>query len=103
MKHILLVILCLSTILDSMAQMKNNPLDSVLPVRGLAIAAPSREGLNDFVRFVEQELAMAHFNLLILRVDWNYDYQSHPELKNSNPLTNEHVKLITDVTHRTTN
>jgi hypothetical protein len=80
-----------------MAQTKNNPLDSVLPVRGLAIAAPSREGLNDFVRFVEQELAMAHFNLLIIRIDWNYDYQSHPELKNNNPLTNEHVKLITDV------
>jgi hypothetical protein len=47
-----------------------------------------------FLKFIEEELAPGHFNLLILRVDWNYDYQSHPELSDPNPLTLQDVKRI---------
>lgn len=64
------------------------------PVRGLAIAAPSVEGLDLFLKFIDQELAPAHFNLLILRVDWNYSYKCHPELRDPNPLTKSDVKKI---------
>lgn len=74
--------------------------DSILPVRGLAIAAPSAEGLDLFLQFIEEELAPAHFNLLILRVDWNYAYESHPELSDSNPLTRSDVKRIVSVNGR---
>ncbi|MCL1932308.1 MAG: family 20 glycosylhydrolase, partial [Candidatus Azobacteroides sp.] len=42
----------------------------------------------------EEELAPAHFNLLILRVDWNYAYETHPELRDDNPLTKSDVKKI---------
>lgn len=76
------------------AQTNVSNLDAKLPVRGLAIAAPSVEGVDLFLKFIEEELAPAHFNLLILRVDWNYDYQSHPELKDPNPLTRADVKKI---------
>jgi hypothetical protein len=79
------------------AQTKANKLDSVIPIRGLAIAAPSVERLPLFLKFIEEELAPAHFNLLILRVDWNYDYASHPELKDPNPLKREDVRKITDL------
>ncbi|MDR2146931.1 MAG: family 20 glycosylhydrolase [Tannerella sp.] len=72
-------------------------IDNMLPVRGLAIAAPSVEGVDLFCKFIEEELAPAHFNLLILRVDWNYAYESHPELRDSNPLTKADVKKIVDV------
>jgi N-acetyl-beta-hexosaminidase len=65
-----------------------------LPVRGLAIAAPSIEGNDLFIRFIEEELAPAHINLLILRIDWNYAYDSHPELQDSHPLTKSEVKKI---------
>lgn len=65
-----------------------------MPVRGLAIAAPSVQGLPLFLKFIEEELGPAHFNLLILRVDWNYDYQCHPELRDPNPLTKADVKKI---------
>ncbi|MDR0537383.1 MAG: family 20 glycosylhydrolase [Tannerellaceae bacterium] len=65
-----------------------------LPIRGLAIAAPAPDGLDNFLRFVENELAPAGFNLIILRVDWNYKYKSHPELSATNPLTDADVKKI---------
>lgn len=84
--------LCISTFGIS-AQTSAN-LDSVLPVRGLAIAAPSVQKMDLFLKFIEEELAPGHFNLLILRVDWNYAYECHPELRDPNPLTKQDVKRI---------
>lgn len=76
------------------AQENKQPIDSVLPVRGLAIAAPSVEQMDLFLKFIEEELAPAHFNLLILRVDWNYAYECHPELRDPNPLTKSDIKKL---------
>ncbi len=96
MKRFFWLFICVCAIhLTGHAQV--NKLDSILPVRGLAIAAPSVQGLDLFLKFIEQELAPAHFNLLVLRVDWNYDYQSHPELRDPNPLTKADVKKIVAV------
>lgn len=81
------------------AQTVTNRLDSIMPVRGLAISAPSKQKLDVFLKFVQEELAPSHFNLLILRVDWNYAYESHPELRDSNPLTQADVKKIVKVCH----
>ena len=79
MKRILFLSLTflLAAVLPSRAA---DPIDELLPVRGLAIQAPQRSQMNDFLKFVEGELVPAHFNLLILRVDWGYAYASHPEL-----------------------
>jgi len=71
-----------------------------LPVRGLAIEAPKPDGLDRFLSFIEEELVPAHFNLLILRVDWNYAYETHPELRDPNPLTREDVKRIVALCRR---
>ena len=75
---------------------EKNP-DEILPVRGLAIAAPVRSGLDTFLKFIEDDLAPANFNLLVLRVDWNFDYKTHPELSDENPLTLEDVGRIVSV------
>ena len=72
-------------------------IDSVMPIRGLAIAAPSVNKLDLFVKFIDEELAPAHFNLLIIRIDWNFAYKSHPELSDPNPLTMADVKKIVAV------
>ena len=53
------------------------PIDELLPVRGLAIEAPSARGVDEFLKFIKEDLAPAHFNLLILRVDWNYAFFTH--------------------------
>jgi hypothetical protein len=98
MKTIVFSIIFLAlALMPSFSQTAAGRLDSILPVRGLAIAAPSVQGLPLFLKFIEEELAPAHFNLLILRVDWNYDYAGHPELKDPNPLTLSDVRKITAV------
>lgn len=67
------------------------------PVRGFAIQAPAQKGLDAFVKFIETELAPAHFNLLILRVDFNYAFETHPELHDESVLTKEDVKKLVAV------
>jgi hypothetical protein len=89
-----LVIICMRAT-DSLGQTPG--IDSIMPVRGLAVAAPSPEGLERFLTFIEKELAPAHFNMLILRVDWGYEYVSHPELRGSNPLSKADIKRIVAV------
>ena len=77
-----------------------SPLDTLLPVRGLAIEAPKPNGLEAFLQFIEEDLAPAQINLLILRVDWNYAYESHPELRDPNPLSYNDVKRIVALCQR---
>lgn len=76
---------------------QQSKIDQALPVRGLAIAAPSRKRVDDFCKFIEEELAPAHFNILVLRVDWNYAYESYPQLRDPDPLTKADVKKIVKV------
>lgn len=71
-------------------------LDSLLPVRGLCIAAPVKANLDSFVNFINTELAPNRINLLILRVDYNYQYTSHPELVDTPALSRADVKKIVE-------
>ena len=70
---------------------------SNLPVVGLCIAAPTVENVEEFTQFIDYELAPSGINTLILRVDFNYDYTSRPELRDENPLTLKDVKSIVNV------
>lgn len=71
--------------------------DKTLPVRGFCIAAPSSDELPRFVKFIEEELATRHVNTLILRVDFNYQFESHPELIDKSALTKPEVKKLVEV------
>ncbi len=68
--------------------------DSIFPVRGFCIAAPSSAVLDSFITFVRQELAPRKVNTLILRVDFGYQYKSHPELVDNNALSETEVKKL---------
>ena len=59
----------------------------VLPVRGFCIAAPQTKEVDEFIKFINEELAPRSVNTLILRVDYNYQYLSHPELRDSVALS----------------
>jgi hypothetical protein len=69
-------------------------LDKVLPIRGLAVAAPSARQVDAFADFIRDELAPRQVNTLILRVDYNYQYESHPELKDAQGLSKADVKKL---------
>ena len=75
-------------------------LDEKLPIRGLCVQAPSRQGIGDFIKFIDEVLAPGKINTLILRVDFGYEYASHPELRSRNPLRNEDVKKLVEACKR---
>lgn len=70
---------------------------SGLPVRGFCIAAPKPSGVDPFVKFIKEELAPRKVNTLILRVDFNYQYTTHPELRDSASLSKTDVKKLVTV------
>ena len=72
-----------------------------LPYRGLCIAAPKSESLDRFIEFVETELAPRQLNLLVIRVDYNFEYTSHPELRSEDPLSLDHVDRLVEMGRRT--
>ena len=66
------------------------------PLRGFAIEAPRNEGVDAFVKFINDELGPRKINTLILRVDFNYEFTLHPELRAQNPLTKANVNKLVD-------
>jgi hypothetical protein len=68
--------------------------EAALPVRGLSIAAPAPDRVDDFVRFIREDLAPAGVNVLVLRVDYNYEFARHPELRDSAALSRAEVRRL---------
>lgn len=77
-----------------------NTLSDTLPVRGLCIGAPGPEGVDRFGKFIAEELAPRRVNTLILRVDYNYQYRSRPELANPQGLSKAAVEKMVEVCRR---
>lgn len=69
------------------------------PVIGLCIAAPKSNELKPFLKFMEEELGPGGINTLVLRVDYNYAYKSHPELRDEDPLSRTDVKKLIAAGH----
>lgn len=92
----LLAFSLLFTFFVSSAQ-EQRTLDDLLPLRGFCIAAPRADKVDEFVNFIKHELAPRHVNTLILRVDYNYQFTSHPELRDSIALSAQDVRKLVDV------
>src|SRR5688572_10767343 len=72
-------------------------IDALIPIRGFCIGSPKPAAVDNFVKFVKEELATRQVNTLILRVDYNYQFETHPELRDSVALSKADVKKIVDV------
>lgn len=68
--------------------------NALFPVRGFCIGAPRSQSVDPFVKFIKEELAPRGVNTLIVRVDFNYQYESHPELRDSSALSKADVKKM---------
>lgn len=69
-------------------------IDKILPVRSFCIGAPKPQNLSRFVQFINEELPLNKINTLIVRVDYRYQYESHPELSDSFSLSKQDVKEL---------
>jgi hypothetical protein len=54
------------------------PVDRTLPVRGFCIAAPASNRVDEFIKFIGEELAQRSVNVLILRVDYGSNSAADP-------------------------
>jgi hypothetical protein len=98
MKNILpLILLVLLPAFNIKRAYTQSSFQKLIPVRGFSIAAPVPGAVDQFVHFIEEELAARGINVLILRVDYNYQYKSHPELKDSIALSEQDVKKLVTV------
>lgn len=96
MKKSFLLLLSFLMVIQFVSQAQSK-LDSIFPVRGLAIEAPAPNVADSFVTFIDKELAPTGLNTLILRVDFNYKFETHPELIDTAPLSRIEVKKLVAV------
>ncbi len=97
MKHLLSSLLAILLTGSTEYTAKAQTLDSIFPVRGLCIEAPPPAKVDSFITFIQKELAPRQINTLILRIDFNYQYVSHPELQDTAALSNPDVKKLVSV------
>jgi len=69
----------------------------VLPVRGFCIGAPKTAEVDAFIKFIAEELVPRKVNTLILRIDYNYQFESHPELRDESALSKSDIKKMVNV------
>ena len=70
------------------------PANRMLPVRGFCVAAPSRDRVDEFIKFIEEELTPRSVNVLILRVDYGFQFLSHPEMADNRGLSKAQAQKI---------
>jgi hypothetical protein len=71
--------------------------DKLFDVRGFCIGSPGPDGVDRFVKFINDELAPRRINTLLLLVDYNYQFESYPQLRDSIALSKSDVKKIVAV------
>lgn len=75
----------------SFAQESN---EKVFQVKGFCIGAPSPKGVDRFVKFINEELAPRGVNTLLVLIDYNYQFESYPQLRDSAALSKADVKKM---------
>jgi hypothetical protein len=91
------ILMFLSGCFITYSQSVYDRLDDLFPVRGFCIGAPQPDGVDEFIKFIDEEMAPRNVNILILRVDYGYKYESHPELRDSIALSKKDVKKLVAV------
>jgi hypothetical protein len=87
----LLCLLCIGMLSLAAAE---TPADKALPVRGLCIAAPATNRVDEFIQFIGDELASRSVNTLILRVDYGFQFRSRPEMADPGGLSTGQAQKI---------
>jgi hypothetical protein len=75
----------------SFAQVPN---EKVFQVKGFCIGAPAPKGVDRFIKFINEELAPRGVNTLLILIDYSYQFESYPQLRDSTALSKADVKKI---------
>ncbi len=94
MKNLLTLLSLLMMMEFSLPANSQSETDSLLPVRGFCIALPTPGNIDEFINFIRAELAPRRVNTLVLRVEYKYEFKSHPELTDTLALSKREVRKI---------
>lgn len=73
---------------------------ALFPVKGFSINSPSVAEIDSFCEFVDNELAPLGVNLLLLRINYSFDFKSVQHVGSPNGFTRESVKKLEAVCQR---
>jgi hypothetical protein len=62
-----------------------------LPVRGVHLGAPAPDEVALLAGFIREDLPKAGVNVLVLEINYKYEFSKRPELRSGNVLTKGHV------------
>lgn len=65
-----------------------------LPIRGLHLGSPNKDGLPLAMKFIREALPKEGVNTLVIEFDHSFQFQKHPELAEGNGLSLADVKEI---------
>jgi len=71
--------------------------EKIFQVKGFSCKSPRHEGVDRFVKFINDELGPRGVNTLVLFIcdkDYNYQFESYPQLADPGSLTKEDVKKM---------
>lgn len=66
---------------------------------GLHVLVESRQAAGELIEEIPR-LAARGVNLLVVEIDYNYEYQSHPELQGPDPVSRSQVKRMVELCRR---
>ncbi|WP_119079208.1 family 20 glycosylhydrolase [Chitinophaga alhagiae] len=89
-------LLCLLPLLAAAGVLAQAPVFkwNKLPVRGLLMSVPARQDVPMFCDFVRNVLPKEGVNTLAVRIEYMYQFKSHPELAEKNALSESDIKQI---------
>ena len=65
-----------------------------LPVRGIRLSAPMPGEVQRMTKFIREVLVKEGVNTLVLEINYRYQFQRHPEVADSDPLSREDARAI---------
>jgi hypothetical protein len=68
--------------------------NSHLAVRAVMLYGMTPNGLDDFLKFVREDLPREGVNTLIFQIDYNYQYKSHPEMAAKDAFSEAQIKSL---------
>jgi hypothetical protein len=65
-----------------------------LPVRGLHVSVGGRGDVDLWERFIREEMPAQDANLLVMEINYSYDFRSRPEVAGQDALSEESIKRV---------
>lgn len=78
----------------ALSQMPKDFKWNVLPVKGLLLSVPAPQDVPLLCRFIKEALKAEGVNTLALRIEYAYQFKSHPELADRNAISEAALKQI---------